>query len=44
MKQNGNKDHKTPDGTVVLMIVFFILIVALWGSTYLTLLARGGTF
>ncbi len=45
MKQQKNdKEPQTPQGTIVLMIIFFILIIALWGSTYLTLLARGGTF
>lgn len=43
MKKN-NKEPKTPQGTVILMVVFLILIIALWGSTYLTLLARGGNF
>lgn len=39
-----NKDkYKTPQGTIVLMIIFILLIIALWGSAYLTLLARGAT-
>lgn len=42
MKQQ--RDYKPPQGTVVLMIVFLILIIALWGSAYLTLLSRGATF
>lgn len=44
MKRNSNDDYKTPSGTVVLMIVMVILIVALWGSAYLTMLSRGATF
>lgn len=44
MKKSGKNSPKAPQGTIVLMIVFFVLIIALWGSTYLTLLARGGTF
>lgn len=35
---------KTPQGTIILMIVFIVLLIALWGSAYLTMLARGGTF
>lgn len=35
--------YKTPQGTIVLMIIFILLIIALWGSAYLTLLARGAT-
>jgi hypothetical protein len=44
MKKNGKNSPQTPQGTIVLMIVFFVLLIALWGSTYLTLMARGGTF
>ena len=45
MTSNRYKDsHKVPQGTVILMIVFIILLVALWGSAYLTMLSRGGTF
>ena len=39
-----NKDkYKTPQGTIVLMIIFILLIIALWGSAYLTLLSREPT-
>ncbi|MCB8942725.1 MAG: hypothetical protein H6658_03000 [Ardenticatenaceae bacterium] len=46
MKQQkkNSKEPQTPQGTIILMIVFVILIIALWGSTFLTLWARGGTF
>jgi hypothetical protein len=43
LMEDRDKKYKTPQGTVVLMIVFVLLIIALWGSTYLTLLARGVT-
>ena len=43
-QQKKSKGPQTPQGTIILMIVFIILIIALWGSTYLTLMARGGTF
>jgi hypothetical protein len=33
--------YKTPQGTIALMVIFIILIIALWGSAYLTMLARG---
>lgn len=33
--------YTTPQGTIALMVIFIILIIALWGSAYLTLLARG---
>ncbi|MCA9922053.1 MAG: hypothetical protein KC421_06770 [Anaerolineales bacterium] len=41
--EDRDKRYKAPQGTVVLMIVFILLIIALWGSTYLTLLSRGVT-
>lgn len=44
MKRNPKDDYKTPSGTIALMIVFIILLVALWGSAYLTMLSRGATF
>lgn len=37
------REYKTPQGTVALIIIFVLLIIALWGSAYLTLLARGLT-
>lgn len=37
------KDYKAPMGTVVILALYLILIVVLWGSTYLTMLSRGGT-
>lgn len=38
-----NREVKTPMGTVALMIVFVVLLVALWGNAYLTMLSRGVT-
>ena len=35
-----DKKYKTPQGTIAIMIIFVILIIALWGSAYLTLLSR----
>ncbi len=36
-----DKKYKTPQGTVALVILFILIIIALWGSAYLTMLARG---
>lgn len=44
MKRNPKDSHQTPQGTIALMVVFVILIIALWGSAYLTMLARGATY
>ncbi|MBE2199268.1 MAG: cytochrome c oxidase subunit 2A [Anaerolinea sp.] len=40
---NKDKKHKTPQGTIAIMVIFVITIIALWGSAYLTLLSRGLT-
>jgi hypothetical protein len=40
---NKDKKYKSPQGTIAIMIIFIILIIALWGSAYLTLLSRGVT-
>jgi hypothetical protein len=37
------KEYKAPQGTVVILILYFLLILALWGNVYLTLLSRGVT-
>ncbi len=38
-----DKKYKTPQGTFALIILYIVLIIALWGSAYLTMLARGVT-
>jgi len=38
-----DKKYKAPQGTVALVILYILLIIALWGSAYLTMLARGVT-
>jgi hypothetical protein len=40
---NEKDKYKTPQGTIALMVIFIILIIALWGSAYLTMLSRGVT-
>ena len=37
------KEPQTPMGTIALMLVFLVLIAALWGNVYLTVLSRGVT-
>lgn len=39
----NNKKYKAPQGTVAILIIYILLIIALWGSAYLTLLSRGVT-
>ncbi|GIK54410.1 MAG: cytochrome c oxidase subunit 2A [Chloroflexi bacterium] len=37
------KEYMVPAGTIAILVIFVLLIIALWGSTYLTLLSRGAT-
>jgi hypothetical protein len=37
------RDPKTPMGTVVLIVVFMILLIALWTNVYVVMLSRGVT-
>lgn len=37
------KDYKVPAGTIAILVIFVLLIIALWGSAYLTMLSRGVT-
>jgi hypothetical protein len=41
--KDSKDKYKTPQGTIALMVIFIVLIIVLWGSAYLTLLARGAT-
>ncbi len=38
-----DKKYKAPQGTIALVILYILLIIALWGTAYLTMLARGVT-
>jgi hypothetical protein len=40
---NEKDKYKTPQGTVAILVIYIIIIIALWGSAYLTLLSRGVT-
>lgn len=35
--------YKTPQGTIAITIIYLFIIIALWGSAYLTVLGRGVT-
>ncbi len=37
------KEPDTPKGTLALMLLYFLLILVLWGNAYFTVLARGAT-
>lgn len=37
------KGPDTPQGTVALLIVYIVIVVALWSNVYLTMLSRGVT-
>ena len=42
-KPEHEEEHFKPRGTVVIMVLFFFTIVALWGYVYLTMLSQGAT-
>ncbi|MCC6167088.1 MAG: cytochrome c oxidase subunit 2A [Caldilineaceae bacterium] len=31
----------TPQGTIALLLVYFLVILALWGNVYFTMVSRG---
>ncbi|HXF61009.1 MAG TPA: cytochrome c oxidase subunit 2A [Caldilineaceae bacterium] len=33
----------TPQGTIALLLVYALIVLALWGNAYLTMLSRGVT-
>jgi hypothetical protein len=37
------RDPDTPKGTIALMLVYVVIIIALWSNVYLTILSRGAT-
>lgn len=37
------KEPHTPQGTIALLLVYVVLIIALWGTAYFTVLSRGMT-
>lgn len=39
----GDTDDFQPKGTLLLVFIFFLLLIILWGSVYLILLSRGVT-
>jgi hypothetical protein len=43
VKKEQKKEYKTPAGTVAILVIYILLIIALWGSAYLTMLSRGIT-
>jgi Cytochrome c oxidase subunit IIa family len=37
------KKYESPQGAVALLVIYVLIIAALWGSAYATLLSRGVT-
>lgn len=40
-KPNHEDEHFKPRGTVLVMVLFFFTIVALWGYVYLLMVSQG---
>ncbi len=34
---------KAPQGTIAVVLIYLLIIIALWGNAYFTALARGAT-
>jgi len=43
MHSEDRNRHFRPIGTLVVLVLYVLIIIALWGSAYLTLLSRGVT-
>lgn len=43
MSGNNQPEHPKPVGAMALMLIYFVIIIVLWSSAYLTLLTRGVT-
>lgn len=46
MKEHENSEHEEefePKGTIVILLIFVLTLILLWGSVYLILLSRGVT-
>lgn len=37
------KEPTTPQGTIALMAVYLVIVIALWANVYFTMLSRGVT-
>lgn len=37
------KGPKTPQGTIALLLVYAVIVIALWSNVYFTMLSRGVT-
>ncbi len=44
LPDSGNEQFEHPKGAAVILAIFFLLIIILWGSVYLIMLSRGVTF
>ncbi len=44
LPDNGNGHFEHPKGTAIIMAIFMLLIIILWGSVYLLMLSRGVNF
>ena len=42
-KNNPEQDEFKPRGTMVILLIFLITIIILWGTVYIILLNRGVT-
>ena len=44
LPDKGNSNFEHPKGTAVIMAIFMLIIIILWGTVYLIMLSRGVSF
>jgi hypothetical protein len=44
LPEKGNDNFEHPKGTAVIMAIFMLIIIILWGSVYWIMLSRGVSF
>ncbi|NJN82428.1 MAG: cytochrome c oxidase subunit 2A [Caldilineaceae bacterium] len=37
------KQPEAPRGTIALLLLYFVIIILMWGNVYMTMLSRGAT-
>jgi len=42
-KQDKEDDEFRPTGTIVIMVIFVVTLIAIWSTIYMILIGRGAT-
>ena len=44
LPDKGNDNFEHPKGAAIIMAIFMLIIIILWGSVYLIMMSRGVSF